>query len=110
MSVWSDAVDTIHGSDDFGEEAIFYAGNRGPGEPVRIVRASPDDMVTLNGNAVRIQTLTFTIRRTECTPVSADSFAVAGEAGRVVVIGAPMLDTEGTEWTVTCRVGGYSRG
>jgi len=117
VGIFEDGVDVLFESDAFAALAEYRCGGAGVGQPVRIVRRQPDELLEgFEASRLRRPTCRIDVRISECPTIAdGDTFTViAGDQTALVdpttrreivfvVDGAPVRSDDRTLWICGCR-------
>lgn len=102
MSAFAAAIDVLFADPNLAVPALWHTGGAGPGQPVQIIRQSPDRITGFGESRFVSGSAVFQIRMSEApTLASGDLIEIAGEA--FTVIGEPLRDGERLVWTAEAR-------
>ncbi len=92
------AIDTIFRDANVAEDAIWRAGGLGSGFAVRVIRKSPDEVVSFGSSRTVMATVLIDVRVSEvASPASGDTAEIEGDVFEI--IGTPVRDGLGLVWT-----------
>lgn len=108
MSVFGLAIDAIFSDPNMADDAIWRVGGSGDGIPVRVIRKSPDAIVSMQGNQFDLDAMLLDVRLSEISaPAKGDTVQFLDNEGEpaeiVVVTGRSRID--GSKLVRTCEVG-----
>jgi hypothetical protein len=104
MTALAQAVDMLFADMNLARDAVYRAGDSGPGVPVRVVLGRPDRVGSFGETRIASAAAMLEVRRSEVpSPAAGDSFEVDGE--RLLVQGEPLADAERLLWTIELRPG-----
>ena len=97
MNAFSDAIDIIFTDGNVVEDAIWRAGGSGPGFPVRIIRKSPDNVVSFGGSRAVMPTVVIAVRVSDvAAPSPGDTVEI--DVDIFDIIAEPTRDSSGLVW------------
>lgn len=97
MNAFSDTIDIIFTDGNVAEDAIWRAGGSGPGLSVRIIRKSPDNVVSFGGSRAVMPTVVIAVRVSDvAAPRSGDTVEIDGSI--FDIIAEPTRDSLGAVW------------
>lgn len=98
------ASDTSFANPHFGFDAVYTSLGYGQGVAVRVIRVSPQDVVTglVPGLEVVSSPNLFDVRQSDvAAPAEGDTLSIGADS--FVVQGAPRLDASRSVWHLECR-------
>lgn len=100
MTVWTDQVDALFGS-DAAVAGLYKAGGTGPGTAVRVVPVRRDMDADVLGQVGRVDRLRIDVRASEiAAPAVGDTFTIGARTWKVL---APKTgDALGVVWMLDC--------
>ncbi len=102
MTAFAAALDALFADPNLSVAAIWHPGGTGPGQPLRVVRLSPDRIASFGESRFVTGAVHFEIRVAEAPELArGDVIEIAGEAFEI--IGEPMRDRERLLWTAEAR-------
>ena len=102
MSAFAAATYTLFEDANLGVDALYFAGGVGEGVPVRVIRRSPDRIVSFGEGRFVADTLIIDVRVAEAPGLAqGDTFEIAGEV--LEVRSAPVRDGERLVWSAEAR-------
>jgi hypothetical protein len=98
QAAFAAAIDAIFRDGNIAEDALWRAGGLGGGQPVRIIRKSPDEVVGFGASRAVVATVLIDVRVSEvASPVAGDRVEV--DSDLFDIIGTPVRDSLGLVWT-----------
>jgi hypothetical protein len=102
MTALAQAVDVLFADPNLARDALYRAGDSGPGVPVRVVVRLPDRIGSLGATRIAADTANFDLRVSEvAAPQAGDSIELDGI--RYLIQGEPLRDAERLVCTVEAR-------
>lgn len=97
MNAFSDAIDMIFIDPNVAEDAVWRAGGAEPGFTVRIIRKSPDNVVSFGGSRAVMPTVVIAVRVSDvAAPRSGDTVEIDGSIFEIIA--EPTSDSSGLVW------------
>jgi len=98
QAAFAAAIDAIFADRNVGEDALWRSGGAGAGVPVRVIRKSPDAVVSLGDSRAVLPSVLIDVRRSDIAELATgDTFEIAGDLYEVIA--APLSDGLGLVWT-----------
>jgi hypothetical protein len=102
VSAFAAALDGLFADPNLSVLATWRPGGAAPGQPIRVVRLSPDRIASFGESRFVTDTVHFEIRVAEAPEMArGDLIEIDGEAFEI--IGEPLRDRERLLWTAEAR-------
>lgn len=102
MTAFDLATDSLFADQNLAVDALLRVGGTGPAQPIRVIRAMPDEFASFGEGRFVVDTVLLNIRLADAAELSAgDTVEIAGQLFEVS--GTPTRDTGRLVWLAEAR-------
>ena len=102
MTAFDLATDSLFADQNLAVDALLRVGGSGPAQPIRVIRAMPDQFASFGEGRFVVDTMLLNIRLADAPMLSAgDTVEIAGQLHEVQ--GTPTRDTNRLVWLAEAR-------
>jgi len=96
------ATDSLFADQNLAVDALLRVGGIGPAQPIRVIRAMPDQFASFGEGRFVVETVLLNIRLADAPALAAgDTVEIAGQVHEIQ--GAPTRDTNRLIWLAEAR-------